>query len=167
MAIKHLIISCLIFLSFASLIVLARDCNNEVYLIGLFYDENSKLNFGEVYQGVGCYPLYTDLYPSLFEIKKDGQTYYSTSFDYKTIYTDVIDGNIVLGGTKKAYKTKFTLVVPYKQDIDGFDVKEGENVILSVNKTTFYGINKKEAKNQGLFDWVDNLLKSAIDSLFS
>ena len=167
MAIKQFTLSCLIFLIFASTIVLARDCSSDVYLINFFYDENLKLNFEQAYPGTGCYPLSTDAYSTLFEIKKDGQAYYTTSFDYKIIYTDVLDGAVIVGGAKKAHKTKFTLVVPYRQDIDGFEIKEGENTILSVNKTAFYNSNKKEATNQGLFDWVENLLKSTLGSLFS
>ena len=167
MAVKQYIISIIVMLVFASNAVFARECSDKVYLINLFYDENFILNFEGAYQGVGCYPESNLLYPYTFEIKKDGISYYSTSFDYKVIYTDVLDGSVVVGGIKNAYKTKFTLVVPYRENIDGFDVKEGETVLLSVDKSIFYENNQKKSVNQGLFDWVDNLIKSVLGSLFS
>lgn len=167
MVIKQYIISIIILVFLIGNGVFARECSDKVYLINLFYDENSVLNFEGAYQGVGCYPESNLLYPYTFEIKKEGLSYYSTSFDYKVIYTDVLDGGAIVGGIKNAYKTKFTLVVPYRDEIDGFDIKEGETVLLSVDKSIFYENNQKKSENQGLFDWVDNLIKGVLGSLFA
>lgn len=166
MAAKQYALLVIVFFIF-SLSAYAKECDTSVYLINFFYDENSNLKFEGKTQGFGCFPASLLLHPYVFEIKKDGEVYYSTSFDYKVIYTDVVDGGVVVGGAKNAYKTRFTLVVPYRQDIDGFLVREGQNIILSVDKATFYSETRQALGSQGLFGWVESLLKGLFGDIFS
>lgn len=166
MAAKQYIALMAVFLLFL-IDVDARECNDKVYLINFFYDENSNLKFDGNYEAVGCFPSSNSLNPYIFEIKKDSRIYYSTSFDYKVIYTDALDEGVIVGGAKKAFKTKFTLVVPYREDIDGFVVREGQNTILSVDKATFYSTQEPSGQQQGLFGWVEGLLKGLFGNLFS
>ncbi len=142
----------------------AAECNTKFYLYNFkFFDGNLEF-LGKTLEK-GCIPgnVYDKFYK--FNLVKDNNIVYSYWFNPETMFTDVVDkeGNIN-GGIVLLKESKFSIPVP--------DVKYDEFNVLDKDDKKLVSLtpNQEKQKNQvqpfSLFDYVNNLMKATLGSLF-